>query len=367
MTTMPAQAAAPDVEEVPSADDVAGRLFTAGLGAFDLLTVYLGDRLGLYQAVADLGEPTVAEVAERSGVHERYAREWLEQQAVTGLLTAAGSDEQRRFAVPEATREVMLDATSLNYLAPLARMLAASAARLPDLLAAYRTGGGVSWDDLGQDAREGQAALNRPWFQQRLAGALSGVPAVHDVLCRPGARVADLGCGGGWSAISLATAYPGATVDGYDVDAPSVALATANAAAAGVSERVRFHRVDVSGSDVGEGYDAVFAFECVHDLAAPVEFLATARRATAAGGVTVVMDEAVQEAFTAPGDELERFMYGFSLLVCLPDGMSSQPSAATGTVMRSGTLRRYAQAAGFADVEVLPVEDFGFFRFYLLT
>ncbi len=351
---------------MPTADDVAERIFAAGLGAIELLSVHLGDRLGLYRAVADLGEPTVAEVAARSGVHERYTREWLEQQAVTGLLTARGTDDARRFAMPDATREVMLDQTSLNYLAPLARMFAASAAKMPELLTAYRTGGGVSWDDLGQDARESQAEMNRPWFEQRLAGALAAVPAVHDVLSRPGARIADLGCGGGWSSIALARGYPGATVDGYDVDGPSVTLATTHAGEAGLADRARFHHVDVSGSDVGEGYDAVFAFECVHDLSAPVEFLATARRATAADGVTVVMDEAVQPEFTAPGDDLERLMYGFSLLVCLPDGMSSQPSAATGTVMRESTLRGYARAAGFADVEVLPVEDFGFFRFYRL-
>jgi SAM-dependent methyltransferase len=351
---------------VPTADEVAERIFAAGLGAIELLSVHLGDRLGLYQAVVELGEPSVAEVAARSGVHERYTREWLEQQAVTGLLTASGGDDDRRFAMPDATREVLLDPTSLNYLGPLARMVAASAAKLPELLTAYRTGGGVSWDDLGPDARESQAAMNRPWFEQRLAGALAGVPAVHDVLSRQGARIADLGCGGGWSSIALARAYPEASVDGYDVDGPSVVLSTSHAAEAGLAGRARFHHVDVSGSDVGEGYDAVFAFECVHDLSAPVEFLATARRATAADGVTVVMDEAVQPEFTAPGDELERLMYGFSLLVCLPDGMSSQPSAATGTVMRESTLRGYAQAAGFADVEVLPVEDFGFFRFYRL-
>ncbi len=351
---------------MPTADEVAERIFAAGLGAIELLSVHLGDRLGLYRAVVELGEPTVAEVAARSGVHERYTREWLEQQAVIGLLTADGASGDRRFAVPESTREVLLDPTSLNYLSPLARMVAASAAKLPELLTAYRTGGGVSWDDLGPDARESQSDMNRPWFEQRLAGALAGVPAVHDVLNRQGARIADLGCGGGWSSIALARAYPEATVDGYDVDGPSVVLATSHAAEAGLAGRTRFHHVDVSGSDVREGYDAVFAFECVHDLSAPVEFLATARRATAADGVTVVMDEAVQPEFTAPGDDLERLMYGFSLLVCLPDGMSSQPSAATGTVMRESTLRGYAQAAGFTDVEVLPVEDFGFFRFYRL-
>ncbi len=150
---------------MPTADDVAERIFAAGLGAIELLSVHIGDRLGLYRAVVELGEPTVAEVAARSGVHERYAREWLEQQAVIGLLTASGADDARRFAMPDATREVLLDPTSLNYLGPLARMVAASAAKLPELLTAYRTGGGVSWDDLGPDARESQADMNRPWFE----------------------------------------------------------------------------------------------------------------------------------------------------------------------------------------------------------
>jgi hypothetical protein len=130
---------------------------------------------------------------------------------------------------------------------------------------------------------------------------------------------------------------------------------------------VRFHHADVGSSHIGERYDGVFAFECVHDLARPIDFLAMARRALAPGGVAIVMDEAVQPEFTAPGDALERFMYGVSLVVCLPDGMSAQPSAATGTVMREGTLRRYAQDAGFSDVAALPIEDFAFFRFYRLT
>ena len=364
---VPTQPTAPDVEVVPTADDLAGRLFEAALGAIDLLSIHLGDRLGLYRAVDELGEPTVDDVAARSGVDRRYVQEWLEQQAVTALLTARGDGADRRFALPAASREVLLDPTSLSYLGPIARMLAASAAKLPQLLQAYRTGGGVSWDELGPDARESQAEMNRPWYEQRLGDALSGVPELDEALRRPGARVADLGCGGGWSSIAIATAYPDATVDGYDVDSPSVGLATRNAGHAGVGERATFHQVDVSGANVGEGYDAVFAFECVHDLSDPVGFLATARRAVAADGVVVVMDEAVAPEFTAPGDELERMMYGFSLLVCLPDGMSQQPSAATGTVMRESTLRGYAQAAGFADVEVLPIDGFAFFRFYRLV
>ena len=110
----------------------------------------------------------------------------------------------------------------------------------------------------------------------------------------------------------------------------------------------------------------MFAFECIHDMPYPVEVLSAARRSLRQGGSVVVMDEAVADAFTPPGDEVERLMYGFSLLVCLPDGMSHPDSAGTGTVMRPETLRRYALDAGFSDVRVLPVEGFGFFRFYEL-
>ncbi len=114
-------------------------------------------------------------------------------------------------------------------------------------------------------------------------------------------------------------------------------------------------------------YDAVFAFECLHDMPRPVEVLAAAARALAPEGCVVVMDEAVAESFTAPGDELERLMYGFSLLVCLPDGMAHPPTVATGTVMRPNTLRSYGQAAGLETFEILPIEGFGFWRFYRLA
>ena len=117
-----------------------------------------------------------------------------------------------------------------------------------------------------------------------------------------------------------------------------------------------------SGADV---YDAVFAFECIHDLPDPVGVLAAMRRLAGDDGAVVVMDERVAETFTAPGDDVERLMYGYSLMCCLADGMSHQPSAGTGTVMRPSTLRRYAVEAGFADVEILDIAN-DFFRFYRL-
>lgn len=146
---------------------------------------------------------------------------------------------------------------------------------------------------------------------------------------------------------------------------PSLESARVNAEQAGLADRLAWHAVDGKGLPAA-AYDVVFAFECLHDMPNPVEVLTAARQALVPGGFVVVMDGAVVDAFSAPGDELERLMYGFSLLVCLPDGLSHPPSAGTGTVMRRSTLESYARQAGFGQVDVLPIEDFGFWRFYRL-
>jgi 2-polyprenyl-3-methyl-5-hydroxy-6-metoxy-1,4-benzoquinol methylase len=350
-----------------SVEELSERLLGAALGAVDLLAIYLGDRLGWYRSLATDGPATPNELADRTGTHGRYAQEWLEQQAVTGLIAVddAEDPERRRFSLPSATAGVLTDAKSLSYLAPLARMFAAAAAQLPALLSAYRTGGGVPWRQYGTDARESQGDMNRPWYDQILPAALAGVPSLNDVLRRPKVRIADIGCGVGWSSIALARAYPDASVDGFDTDAASIDTARSNAADAAVADRVRFTSGDAAALD--GAYDAVFAFECVHDMPRPVEVLAAAARALTPQGCVVVMDEAVADSFRAPGDVLERLMYGFSILVCLPDGMADPPSAATGTVMRPDTLRRYAREAGLGTFEILPIDDFGFWRFYCLT
>jgi predicted O-methyltransferase YrrM len=357
----------PSSEQPASVDAFAERVLASALGAIEILSLYVGDRLGWYRALSD-GPATSAELASRTGTHERYAREWLEQQAVVGILTtdASQSAAERRYTLSAPACEVLTDESSLAYLGPLPRMLAASAVQLPALLNAYRTGGGVSWDQFGDDARWAQADINRPWFERELAGALSSVADLHELLSRPDVRIADIGCGAGWSTIALAHAYPNARIDGLDVDAPSIEVARGHARDAGVGDRVAFELADGNAVAQQGTYDAAFAFECVHDMAQPVEVLAGIRAAVKPDGAVVIMDEAVGETFAAPSDDLERLMYGFSLFVCLPDGMSSAPSAGTGTVMRPSTLTSYAQQAGFERVEVLPIEDFAFFRFYRL-
>ncbi|MCS0498134.1 class I SAM-dependent methyltransferase [Protaetiibacter mangrovi] len=341
-------------------DEIAGRIFDAALGTADLLSVYLGDRLGYYRALVEIGPAGPGELAAATGTAERYAREWLEQQATTGLLEHEGRGADARYTIGTGAAEVLTDTSSLDYLAPLARMLAAAAVQLPALLEAYRTGGGVSWDQLGPDARESQADMNRPWFERRLAPSLASVPELHDLLGRAGARIADVGCGAGWSTLALARAYPGATVVGIDVDEPSVEAARASAVRFGLDDRVEFRHAD--GGGVDDEFDVAFVFEALHDMPRPVEVLSALRRAVRDDGAVVIVDEAVADELT-PGDGVERIMYGFSLLVCLPDGMSSPHSVGTGTVMRRAVLERYAREAGFTAVEQLPIEGFGLLRF----
>jgi predicted O-methyltransferase YrrM len=350
-----------------SADDFAERILTSTLGAIEMLSMYVGDRLGWYRALAD-NPATAADLADRTSTHVRYAHEWLEQQAVYGILDTDPDQpaDSRRYTLAPGAVEALTDGSSLAYLGPLPRMVAASAIQLPALLEAYRTGGGVSWEQLGDDARWSQADLNRPWFERALGPALRGVASIDDVLRRSGARIADIGCGFGWSTVALARAYPNAEVIGIDVDAPSVEAARRHAEVAGVGDRVRFELADGKTVAAQGTYDAAFAFECIHDMARPVDVLAGIHAAVKPDGIVVVMDEAVAEEFTAPGDDLERLMYGFSLFVCLPDGMSSTPSVGTGTVMRPTTLASYAELAGFSGVDVLPIHDFGFWRFYQL-
>jgi hypothetical protein len=281
-------------------DELVERLFGAVLGMNDLYMVYIGERLGFYRALVEIGPATPAELSAAAGTHERYTREWLEQQAVTGILEVEDPGEgatARRYRLPEGHEEVLTGRDSLNYLAPFARMMVGIVRPIPAVLEAFRSGGGVPYAAFDADFCEGQGEMNRAQFVNLLGSEwLPAVPEVHARLgADPPARVADVACGTGWSSLAL-RAMRGLLVE---------------------------------------------------------------------GGSVIVADERVADSFTAPGDEVERLMYGWSVLHCLPVGMAEQPSAATGTAMRPDTLREYARAAGFRDVEVLPIEN-DFWRFYRL-
>jgi 2-polyprenyl-3-methyl-5-hydroxy-6-metoxy-1,4-benzoquinol methylase len=352
-------------------DELVERLFGSALGAMDLLCVYLGDRLGLYAALAQAGPSTSAELASAAGVNERYAREWLEQQAMAGILEALDpnvADAERRYLLPAGHDEVLLDSASLNHMAPMAQLVVACALPIHAVLEAFGTGDGVPYAAYGADLHEGQARSTQPLFDNLLATDwFPAMPSIHDRLAGdPPARVADLACGLGRSSVAIARGYPKAMVDGIDLDQASIARAQQLLPASGVEGRVAFHCRDAADPELSGRYDLVTIFEALHDMSYPVDVLGTARGLLADGGRVLVADEKTAERFALDAGDVERLYYGFSVLHCLPVGMVGESAAGTGTVIREQTVRDYAQQAGFAACEVAPIEN-DFLRFYVLT
>jgi ubiquinone/menaquinone biosynthesis C-methylase UbiE len=350
-------------------DELVERLFSAGLAMGELMTVYLGDTLGLYRALERAGSMTASELAKDTGTFERYAREWLEQQATAGILTvddaSAGPDE-RRYVLPPGHIEPLLDLESPYSIAPFCKSFVALSGAMPELVDAFRSGGLVPWSAYGRDMIEAQGGFNRPWLVASLGTEyLPSIPDLHARLSEPGAKVADVACGVGWAGISLAKAYPNITVDGFDLDEPSLELASKNAEEAGVADRVRFEAKDGAALAELGSYDLAIVVEAIHDLSQPVAVLSGIRGMLKPGGTLIVADERTEDVFTAPASEIERLFYTYSVLCCLPSAMEDETSAGTGTVMRKSTFEKYAKDAGFDDVSVLPIEH-DFLRFYRL-
>ncbi len=329
-------------------------------GTFNIFAIYIGDRLGLYRALVEGGASTPIELAARTQTQERYVREWLEQQAMAGILGVENENSEmdtRRYFVPAGHVEPLIDCSSTNYMAPLAQLIAGAVTPLRELLNAYRNGGGVPYSAYGDDLREGQASINYPAFANQLAN--EWIPAMTDVHTRlqtnPPALIADIGCGFGWSSIAMAKGYPNAFVDGYDLDEPSIERARINAQSNHVGDKVRFHVRDASDPALAGQYDLVTAFECLHDMANPVGALRMMRSLAKNQGTVLIVDERVGERFSVSGNDVDGIMYGWSILHCLPVGMVEEHSAGTGTVMRPDTLRRYAEEAGFQQCGDTPL------------
>jgi SAM-dependent methyltransferase len=342
---------------------LAQRLFEQTVQVGEAAATWLGIELGWYAALRDSGPATAAELAARTGTAPRYTREWLEQQAVAGVLDADGE----RYALPVEHVAPLLDRDSSVWTEPLVRTVVIASRQLPAIAAAARTGGGVPWAAYGPEMSAAQGDGNRPALRHALAA--DWVPQLPELAARltAGSRVVDVGCGEGWSAVGLATRFPGITVAGFDLDEVALAAARVHADEAGVSDRVTFQLADAGAGLPGGPYDVALAVECVHDMPHPVEVLAAMRAATADDALVYVVDEAADPVLTAPGDEVQRLLYGFSLLICLPDSLSHAGSVGTGTVMRPSTLDSYARSAGFAAAVPREVTDTGFWRVYQLT
>jgi len=258
-------------------------LFGASIATMELFAVYLGDRLGYYDALRGSTAATSTELAQRTNTNERYTREWLEQQAMAGVLKVedTGIASTRRFSLPAGHEEVLTDRDSFSFMTPMLRMTVGMLTLMPALLNAFRNGGGVPYPEYGQDTREGIADMNRVMFINQLASEwLPALPDINQRLLdsdRP-ARIADIGCGTGWSSIAIAQGFPAALIDGFDVDEASIETANATAASLGLQDRVTFEVRDAGDPTLAGSYDFACAFECIHDMANPVATLAAMRR-----------------------------------------------------------------------------------------
>jgi ubiquinone/menaquinone biosynthesis C-methylase UbiE len=353
---------------VPTEDTLSERIFHSTIQSLELFGIYLGKRLGLYKVLEKSGAMTPGDLARAAGLHERYAREWLEQQAVAGFLVVEqqhADAAMRRYVLPTEHMGVLAKDDDPAHVAPFAQMIVGIAAALPEVVDAYRNGNGVNYEKYGVDFRQGQGAINRPAFRQDLVEDwIPAIPDLHEYLTSTdGARIADVGCGEGWSTMALASAYPKAQVVGYDLDRASIVAADEHAASQGTT--AAFYQRDAADMAADGPFDLILILESLHDMSQPTKALSALRSALTPQGSVVVVDERVAETFTAPGDDVERMMYGWSISHCLPVAMSDSPSEAIGTAIRPETVRNCAVTAGFTNVEFLPIEN-ELFRFYRL-
>lgn len=344
-------------DEAPEVEEFAGSLFAACLATMELANVELGVRLGLYEALAGAGPLTAADLANRAGIAERYAREWLEQQAVAAVVRVddpTKAAHERRFELPTAHAHVLLEDDSEACMKPCAAVVPWVAKAIEIMEKEFRHGTGAAFGLF--DLHDLQAAFTRPVFVNHLTQ--NWLPALPEVQAKLDAgtqvRIAEVGCGEGLAAITIARAFENVEVDGFDLDGASVEVAIREAAAAGVGDRARFEVRDAADPTIAGEYDLVMAIEMLHDCPDPVGILRTMRTLASATGTVLVVDERTEDVFTVPTNEMERFFYAFSTLHCLAVSMQDG-GVGTGTVIRADAVRRHAAEAGFTGVEILDL------------
>jgi len=319
--------------------------FATDLGAvLHAATVVVGDKLGLYRALADHGPATPAELADATGCDERYLREWLSAQAASEYATYDPSTG--RFHLEPAQAACLADPAHPAFV--VGGMTLASSVHKDEeaVRSAFTTGRGVGWHEHHHDLFAGTERFFRPGYVANLASAW--IPALEGVEAKlqAGARVADVGCGHGASTILLAEAYPNSTIVGFDYHEGSIDVARKRAAEAGLSDRVTFEVA--SGSDFpGSDYDLVCIFDALHDMGDPVAASAHIRSALAADGTWLLVEPSA-------GDRLEdnlhlvgRVFYSASTMICTPASRSQAGAACLGAQAGDARLREIVEAGGF--------------------
>ena len=345
--------------------ELIGRVIADAGGALILPLALLGDRLGLFSALASGGPATSAELAERTGLTERYLREWLLAMAAAGYVTyedvAGGADGGRsaasaRYRLSPEQGEAFTNPESPGYVAGAFQNLTAATRVLDRLTEAFRTGAGIAWHEQHEDMFEGTERFFRPGYLANLAS--SWIPSLADAEKRlaDGARVADVGCGFGASTIIMAQAYPNSTFEGVDYHRPSIDAARGRAAAAGVAERVTFR---VAGAaDLSGSYDLITFFDCLHDMPDPAGALRAARAATADGGGVMLVEPMGWDSVEEARNPLGKLMAAASTLICLPSGLSAAPAYGLGNQAGPARTCELARDAGFSEARIAAATDF---------
>ncbi len=325
---------------------------TSGLTVTVLSSI--GDRLGLWKDLAANGPATSVELARRTAISERYAREWL------GGMTAAGYIEYEpasgRFTLPPEHAPVLAQEGGPAFFGGVHQMLHGMTSVYDHLLDAFRTGGGVPQSEYHEDMWDGLERFTAGWFNNLLVP--EWIPALPDVqiALERGADVADVGCGRGRGLIKLAEAYPESRFVGFDVFEPTIAQARANAEAAGVGDRVRFEHADCSREIPGK-YDVIFTFDVVHDAPDPLGLLRQIRKALKPGGTYVCLDINCSDKLEENVGPLGSFFHGASVLYCMTTSLAGD-GVGLGTVgLHPPKLEELAAEAGFSSVRQAPLEN----------
>ncbi|MCU1354352.1 MAG: Methyltransferase type 12 [Acidimicrobiales bacterium] len=307
--------------------------------------VVLGDRLGLYRAMAGAGPVTPGELASRTDTTERYVREWLSAQAATGYVDYEGDG---RFSLPDEHAVVLTDETSPACVIGAFETALAAVHSTDRITDAFRTGEGVGWGEHHHDLYEGCERFFRPGYQANLA--TTWIPALEGVVAKleAGGRVADVGCGHGASTVLMAEAYPAATFTGFDAHEPSLDAARKRAATAGVGDRTTFELATAQAFD--GRFDLVCFFDCLHDMGDPVGACEQARRALEPGGTLMLVEPMAGDRLEDNLNPVGAAYYGFSTLLCTPSSLSQDVAAGLGAQAGEARLREIARAAGFQQV-----------------
>jgi hypothetical protein len=316
-------------------------------GAMSVPTVRIGIRLGLFDALAQRAA-TSAELASRTGLAERYVREWAMAQACNGYLTFDANSET--FSLPGEAAMVFSVKDSPVYLAGAFDLVAAMIESEAKVEAAFRSGGGVGWGQSGGCLFCAVGAFFRPGYVNNIV--LNWIPALTGIEARlhAGGRVADIGCGVGFSTLLMAKAFPNAQFVGYDFHAPSIDDARKHAAEHDLQGRVRFEVA--RAKDIGEtGFDLITAFDCLHDMGDPVGCARHLRGCLAPGGSWMICEPiAADRPADNIGSPVSRLYYNASTMICVPTSLDQEVGLALGAQAGEAKLTGVLKSAGFASV-----------------